>query len=390
MASIHRQKGKPNWFCAFTVYDHSGNAKRVFRSTETSNKKQARQVCDTWQRAALKARNGNLTADSAREVIARGVADVLLALGAELPRHNVRKWCETWLEAKSIEAEPSTHARYTRIVERFLDFLRAKANRDLTTLEAADISRFRDQEAKLLSRATANLSLKVLRVCFGEALKQGVLAVNPAVRVSVLKSKDKSARRAFTLSEIKRILRACADDAEWRGLILFGLYLGQRLGDLARVTWRSVNLEAGEIAFTARKTGRRVVLPLPQPLLEYLASLPATDDPDAFIFPQAARATRTGTLSNQFREILVSAGLAEPRTHAATGKGRSQSRETSDLSFHSLRHSAVTMLKAAGVSDVLAREIIGHESAVVSRQYTHLTTDDMRNAMQRLPDVTNG
>src|SRR5437763_454466 len=100
MASIHRQKGKPNWFCAFTVYDHSGIAKRVFRSTETSNKKQARQVCDTWQRAALKARNGNLTADSAREVIARGVADVLLALGAELPRHNVRKWCETWLEAK--------------------------------------------------------------------------------------------------------------------------------------------------------------------------------------------------------------------------------------------------------------------------------------------------
>jgi hypothetical protein len=43
----------------------------------------------------------------------------------------------------------------------------------------------------------------------------------------------------------------------------------------------------------------------------------------------------------------------------------------------------------SGVSDFMAREIVGHESAAVSRQYTHLTTDDKRAAMQRLPDVTD-
>ena len=80
-------------------------------------------------------------------------------------------------------------------------------------------------------------------MCFGEAVRQGLLAVNPAVRVPFLKTRDKSARRAFSLSEIKRILKACGDDAEWRGLVLFGLYLGQRLGDLAKLTWRAVNLE---------------------------------------------------------------------------------------------------------------------------------------------------
>ena len=37
----------------------------------------------------------------------------------------------------------------------------------------------------------------------------------------------------------------------------------------------------------------------------------------------------------------------------------------------------MTMLKASGLSDVFAREIVGHESAAVSRQYTHLTTDDL-------------
>ena len=85
---------------------------------------------------------------------------------------------------------------------------------------------------------------------------------------------------------------------------------------------------------------------------------------------------------------MADAGLVQPRGHEKTKQGRSKAREASELSFHSLRHSAVTMLKAAGVSDFIAREIVGHESAAVSRQYTHLTTDDKRAAMQRLPDVT--
>ena len=256
-------------------------------------------------------------------------------------------------------------------------------------MQASDIARFRDREAKELSCATANLSLKVLRVCFGEAVRQSLLGVNPAVRVAVLKLCDKSARRAFTLSEIKRILKACGEDTEWRGLVLFGLYIGQRLGDLARLTWRAVDLDSGEVAFTARKTGRRIVLPLVQPLIDYLSALPASDNPNAYIFPNAATHKRTNSLSNQFRDIMADAGLVEPRGHEKTKQGRSYAREPSELSFHSLRHSAVTMLKAAGVSGFITREIVGHESAAVSRQYTHLTTDDKRAAMQRLPDVTN-
>jgi integrase len=391
MPSIHRQPGRPFWFCAFTIRDPETNEnKRVFRSTKAGDKKQALEICRAWHRASLLARKGKLNADAAREVIARGVADVFLAANAEpLSSATVRGWCERWVETKSIETEPSTHARYVRITERFNEFLGSKADRDLSTLQAADVSRFRDAEAKKRSRATANLSLKVLRVCFGEAVRQDLIEVNPAARVKMLKSKDKSAKRAFTVSEIRRILKACGDDDEWRGLVLFGLYLGQRLSDLAKLTWRAIDLDTGEVTFTTRKTGRRMVLPLMQPLANYLSSLPVNDEPNAYIFPRAAKASHTGTLSNRFRDILVAAGLVEPRSHKGTGKGRSHAREMSEISFHSLRHSAVTMLKASGVSDVLAREIVGHESAAVSRQYTHLTTDDLRKAMCRLPDVTN-
>jgi integrase len=325
-------------------------------------------------------------------IIAQGVSDVILAANLEsLPTASIKSWCETWLEAKAIETGEATRDRYKPIVAHFTGFLGdTKAKRDLATLQTSDIARFRDREAKQRSRATANLSLKVLRVCLGEAVRQGLVTVNPAVRVKLLKSSKESKRRAFTLPEIKRILKACGDDIEWRGLVLFGLYLGQRLGDLAKLTWRAVNLDTGEIAFATRKTGRRIVLPLVQPLVDYLSTLPSSDNPNAYIFPTAASAKRTASLSNQFRDIMAEAGLVEPRTHQSTGKGRTGAREMSEISFHSLRHSAVTMLKAAGVSDFIAREIVGHESAAVSRQYTHLTTDDKRAAMRRLPDVTNG
>jgi integrase len=392
MSSIHRQPGRPFWFCAFSIFNpETHTSKRVFRSTKTRDKKQALEICRTWHKAALKARNGKLSVDAAREVIAQGVSDVFTAANVEsLPSASIKSWCETWLEAKAIEAEETTHARYKRVIERFTHFLgEAKSKRDLATLQASDVARFRDREAKELSRSTANLGVKVLRVCLGEAVRQGLLTMNPAVRVKMLKSTLESRRRPFTPAEIKRILKSCGDDAEWRGLVLFGLYLGQRLGDLAKLTWRAVNFETGEIAFTAHKTGRRIVLPLVQPLVDYLSALPASDNPNAYIFPNSAKHKRTASLSNQFREILVDAGLVEPRDYRTTTKGRASARAASEISFHNLRHSAVTMLKASGLSDVFAREIVGHESAAVSRQYTHLSTDDLRAAMQRLPDVTN-
>jgi integrase len=133
-------------------------------------------------------------------------------------------------------------------------------------------------------------------------------------------------------------------------------------------------------------------IPMMQPVVDYLAALPANDDPDAHVFPKAAKQTHVASLSNQFREILIDAGLAEVREYGRHSKKQNpvRTRELNDISFHSLRHSAVTMLKAAGVSDFIAREIVGHESAAVSRQYSHLSTAHKRDAMRNLPDVTNG
>src|SRR5438034_9036070 len=231
MPSIHRQAGRPYWFCAFSIWNpETLISRRVFRSAKTSDRKQALEICRAWHKAALKARNGKLSVDAAREVIAQGVSDVFTAANVEsLPSASIKAWCETWLEAKAIEAEETTHARYKRVIERFTGFLGdGKTKRDLATLQASDVARFRDREAKELSRSTANLGVKVLRICLGEAVRQGLLAVNPAVRVKLRKLTAESKRRAFTLDEIKRDLRACSDDNEGRGLVLSGPNRAQR------------------------------------------------------------------------------------------------------------------------------------------------------------------
>jgi hypothetical protein len=68
----------------------------VFRSTKTADRKQALEICRTWQKAALLARNGTLKVDAAREVIAQGVADVFTHANVEsLPSASIKSWSET-------------------------------------------------------------------------------------------------------------------------------------------------------------------------------------------------------------------------------------------------------------------------------------------------------
>ena len=53
------------------------------------------------------------------------------------------------------------------------------------------------------------------------------------------------------------------------------------------------------------------------------------------------------------------------------------------------RNVHLAKLKNAGVSDVIARDIIGHESEAISRNYTHIETETKRLALDSMPDVTH-
>src|SRR5206468_2792302 len=110
---------------------------------------------------------------------------------------------------------------------------------DLNALTPRDILTFRDSLADRLSASTANQSLKVVRMAFKDAVSAGLLSTNVAAGVRRAKSaEEENRRRPFTIDEVKRILRV--SHGEWPGLIRFGLYTGQRLGDIAALTWQNV------------------------------------------------------------------------------------------------------------------------------------------------------
>jgi integrase len=175
-------------------------------------------------------------------------------------------------------------------------------------------------------------------------------------------------------------------------LIKFGLYTGQRLGDLASLNWGQIDLERDEIRLMTRKTGKHLLIPIAQPLREHLLAIASEDNPRGPVHPRSfgivnAQDGRVGTLSNQFSDLLVAAGLRPARNHQGRGIGRDGKREGLDTSFHSLRHTAVSLLKDAGVPDAVVMALVGHESAAMSHRYTHVGKEALARAAKTFPEV---
>jgi integrase len=328
MASIKRHPKSPFWMACFTLSD----GRRTTRSTGTSEKKEAQRIANRFEDAASEGKSKKFTESRARKTI----ADIYALSNQDiLPGSNIRDFFTSWLKRKELEAGEMTHARYQTVVDSLNLYLGSRAGREITHLNAKEISGFRDQLSMRVSPGTVNISLKVLRSALNQAKRDGLTDVNEAERVTLLKIRRTVRREPFSENQLRRLL-AAADD-EWKGMILCGLYTGLRLGDIATLTWRNIDLIQGEISLTTEKTGRAQALPLAKPLVRLLDKLPAGDDPEAPLFPSAfankQRNQLTGTLSNQFHKILVAAKLADKRPHDKRGKGRSVSRAPSVLSF---------------------------------------------------------
>jgi integrase len=382
MASVHKLQGKPNWICFY--YDDKGV--RRCKSTKTANKRDAQVICDGFQKAANLAKGGRLTEERARKLIESVVSEIVESTGGALQRYTIKEYFNSWIKARELTTSPGTFTRYQGIVNAFLSFMGARRNLSLASIRSEDIQRYRDDLADKVSTGTVNTHLKVLRVALGKAWKAKHLDSNPAEYVDNLQRTDKHERRAFTREELRKLLKDASED--WRTMILVGLYTGFRLGDAATLTWANIDLQRQEITATTQKTGRTQILPIAKPLLKHLESLPTSDDPTTPLCPKLFN-KKANWLSNQFYGLMASGGLVKSRSHQAAphGKGRGSRRNQSDITFHALRHTATSLLKNAGVSDVVARDIIGHESEAVSRNYTHIDTETKRRAIDAMPDV---
>lgn len=383
MGSLHkRTHGRSRyWWAKWCGPD----GKPMFRSTKCVDRADALQVLAKWEKTSNRARAGVLTEEQVRSV----AADMFFrATGDTIKRTSVREYLRGWVKRKSLEISDSSAVAYANIAEGFMRSLGRRAEKDMSQVTADQVARWRDGLAERLAAGTVNKYLKIMRGAWSQAVRDGLIPSNPLSAVGTIKARKsfETTRRAFTMDEMRRILQVA--DGEWRGIILFGLYTGQRLSDITSLTWTQLDAEKGVVRFVTAKTGAVLDLPIAAPLMEWIGNAKVPKSANAPVFPEADSLTVSQN-SKAFAQILVAAGLRKAMPdHKARKQGRSAKRELSPVTFHCLRHTATSLLKNAGVSDVVAREIIGHKTEAISRAYTHIESKTMKRAIDALPDVT--
>lgn len=376
MGSLYRRSDSPFWWCSFT----DANGRRVLKSTGVRQHRQAREVLAVAETSAALARRGRLSAERARLIL-----DAVLPVESQSATVTVRAYLDDWIKARAGSVAASTLQQFRNTAKVFCDGLGRAADRSIAALTLADVLAFREQQERAGTRSSFNKHLRILRTAWGRAEKDGILADNLLRRVEPFKVRTQE-RRGLTVQEVRRVLDAAGH--EWRGLILFGLYTGARLSDIQHLRWSNFDAELSELRMTSRKTGRRMVVPLAGPVRGWLSTCPVPSDPSAPVFPKAIRTWRS-KLSLDFIRLLESVGLRDKKSHMTQAQGRRGARTLAGLSFHCLRHSFVSLLKSAGVAPAVAMELAGHETAAVSRAYTHLDPRTLQSAVDMLPDINS-
>jgi integrase len=297
-----------------------------------------------------------------------------------------------WILEKQHEVAPATLDFYRQTAFSFLEYLGGRRTEPIDLVTRQDFVQFRGELAGRLSAKTVNHRIKTLRMVFEWAFRDHLVSENYAKQVRSVRNVDRSVRRPFTIEEIRLVL--VFSDPEWQSMIRMGLYTGQRLGDIARIDWRNVDFQSGVLRLVTGKTQRRIVIPMAKQLYSYLFLRWADYVSPGFgpVHPRSKATVircegRVTSLSNQFAGILAASGLRSKVSHAENGRGRSVRRGSNELSFHSLRHTAVSFLRQAGVSQAVAMELVGHDSVEISQQYTHVGLDALRSATSALPRI---
>ena len=190
---------------------------------------------------------------------------------------------------------------------------------------------------------------------------------------------DTASRRTLTRDELDAVVRAASP--EMKTLIGIGLFTGLRLGDAACLEWEAVDTEAGVLRIKPKKTARTsqvvVEIPLIPELVAVLAGAKTAGRKTGFILPGIAERYRKRPvgLSCDIKALFESVGI---KTDVESENGRNR---RPLVSFHSLRHTFVSLAANAGVPLHLVQAIVGHTNMRMTEYYAHA---DRATAMREI------
>jgi integrase len=234
-----------------------------------------------------------------------------------------------------------------------------------------------------LSASSFNQHVNTLRRFWRVLAEDARTTDNPWLAVSH-KTVERVERRhrVLTMAEATSIIEAATGDM--KDLLAMIALTGQRLQDVAKLRWSSVDFDNGIITLiptkTRRRTGKAVFIPLMPQARAILQSRPRIGK---MVFPDMAALfdrDRGSTLAKRIRDVIENAGFTPHEDGTGfvetTGddgkvvKEHSGQRAVVLVSAHSLRHTYTTIARAAGIPDAVIRSIVGHTTSAMTEHYT--------------------
>jgi integrase len=242
----------------------------------------------------------------------------------------------------------------------------------ITDLNAFAIDDFKAARRRCgVTRAGVNRELALLRSSLNLAVTRRLIAYSPFAGVTLFdEAKDRMPPRSLSFAEEKRLLACC--DFRLKTIVLLLLETGLRVGiEGLTLKWKDVDFVEGTITVVRSKTaaGQRVIPMSALCNAELLKWCTATTGISEYVFfnPQRPSA-HIRSVKTAWHNALKASGL-------------------SAFPIYQCRHNFATRLAAAGVSDSIIDQLLGHSRRDVLRFYTARVPEYLRDAIARLVEL---
>ena len=232
--------------------------------------------------------------------------------------------------------------------------------------------------------ATRARKVSTIRIFFKYlSQKAGLLETNPAQNLETPKL-NKRLPKYLSLDESKKLLAASANEDnrnKVRDHAITTLFLncGMRLSELIGIDINNIDFSECKLTVIGKGDKERTIYlnkACMKVLDEYLKKRPTdkvkhdkkNSDKALFLSERLIRISNR-TVQHIIAKELQIAGL-----------------DSRNLSVHKLRHTAATLMYQYGQVDIRAlQELLGHESISTTEIYTHVNSEQVRDAMEKNP-----
>lgn len=234
---------------------------------------------------------------------------------------------------------------------------------------------------KGLAANTIGIRFRTLRAIYNLAIEENVVSPDsyPFKKLKVSKLHEETAKRSLSKEDIERVLSFKSTNRYMRfpiDIFAFTYYCGGiNFVDIAHLT--KANIVDGRLIYKRQKTKKLIKIPL-QPQAVALIEKYSGDD-SQYLFP---------ILSDFHKTDIQQAN----RIHKVISKVNERLKQIGNalnlpitLTTYVARHSQATVMKRAGVSTAVIREIMGHSSERVTQIYLDsFDNEQVDNAMKSL------